>query len=250
MKEPKLTPKNVSEILKHERNQELCLSRINRYFGQFETREFSESTYKKRYKPEEHRPKGSTGSFFEKYSEKSDRECFDGNDVSAAICLSIRGEGRWVASLLNESIDLSCFSGLPYEKCISDVSEDFFDDQRISQVLKQLLGINKIGLVVASKLLASKRPYLFPIFDSDVSKFFGVPNNRNKAIPTYLEWCKSWKEVVSDPEVKKELENIRNNSSVQPNEQISSLRILDVIFWLDGKIKDANGEPEVLRTTL
>ena len=230
-----LTPEAIKTILKN--NQELCVNRINMYFGPFETRRYSESTYKKRYKPEEHRPKGSTGSFFEKYSEKSDRECFDGNDVSAAICLSIRGEGRWVASLLNESIDLSCFSGVPYEKCISDVSEDFFDDKGISQVLKQLLGINKIGLVVASKLLASKRPYLFPIFDSDVSKFFGVPNNRNKAIPTYLEWCKSWKEVVSDPEVKKELENIRNNSSVQPNEQISSLRILDVIFWLDGKIK-------------
>ena len=230
-----LTPEAIKTILKN--NQELCVNRINMYFGPFETRRYSESTYKKRYKPEEHRPKGSTGSFFEKYSEKSDRECFDGNDVSAAICLSIRGEGRWVASLLNESIDLSCFSGVPYEKCISDVSEDFFDDKGISQVLKQLLGINKIGLVVASKLLASKRPYLFPIFDSDVSKFFGVPNNRNKAIPTYLEWCKSWKEVVSDPEVKKELENIRNNSSIQPNEQISSLRILDVIFWLDGKIK-------------
>ena len=230
-----LTPEAIKTILKN--NQELCVNRINMYFGPFETRRYSESTYKKRYKPEEHRPKGSTGSFFEKYSEKSDRECFDGNDVSAAICLSIRGEGSWVASLLNESIDLSCFSGVPYEKCISDVSEDFFDEKGISQVLKQLLGINKIGLVVASKLLASKRPYLFPIFDSDVSKFFGVPNNRNKAIPTYLEWCKSWKEVVSDPEVKKELENIRNNSSVQPNEQISSLRILDVIFWLDGKIK-------------
>ena len=231
-----LTPEAIKTILKN--NQELCVNRINMYFGPFETRRYSESTYKKRYKPEEHRPKGSTGSFFEKYSEKSDRECFDGNDVSAAICLSIRGEGRWVASLLNESIDLSCFSGVPYEKCISDVSEDFFDDKGISQVLKQLLGINKIGLVVASKLLASKRPYLFPIFDSDVSKFFGVPNNRNKAIPTYLEWCKSWKEVVSDPEVKKELENIRNNSSIQPNEQISSLRILDVIFWLEAQEED------------
>lgn len=237
MKEPSLTPKSVSEILKHERNQELCLSRINRYFGPFETRKFSKSTYEKLHKPEELRPQGSTGSFFEKYSEKSDQECFDGNDVSAAICLSIEGKGFWVASLLNESIDLSCFSNLPYETCISDVQPDFFDDPRISQVLKQLLGINGIGLVVASKLLASKRPRLFPVFDSDVSEFFGVqmPNKR-KAPSTYLEWCKSWKEVVSDPDVKKELEKIRTEISIQPNDQISSLRILDVIFWLDGKI--------------
>ena len=233
----KLTPKSVSEILK--KNQGLCLNRINRYFGPFETRRFSKSTYEKRYKPEELRPQGSTGSFFEEYSKKSDPESFDGNDVSAAICLSIEGKGFWVASLLNEDIALSCFSNLPYETCISDVQPDFFDDPRISQVLKQLLGINGIGLVIASKLLASKRPHLFPVFDSDVSGFFGFPNPTDKknALPTYLEWCKSWKEVVSDPEVKKELENIRNNSSIQPNEQISSLRILDVIFWLDGKIK-------------
>lgn len=228
MKKPELTPKSVSEILK--KNQGLCLSRINRYFGPFKTR-----TNKKT-------KDGWTGSFFEKYSEKSDQECFDGNDVSAAICLSIRGERNWVASLLNESIDLSCFSGLPYEKCISDVPKDFFDQLGVSQVLKQLLGINGIGLVITSKLLASKRPYLFPISDGDVSKFFGVQmtnkTNKKKAISTYLEWCKKWQEVVSDPDVKKELINIRNNTSVKPNEQISSLRILDVIFWFEGQPKE------------
>jgi hypothetical protein len=239
----KLDPKAVKLILKD--NHDLCVDRINRYFGPFETR-----TNKKT-------GDGWTGSFFEKYSERSDRECFDGNDVSAAISLSIRGEGYWVASLLNENenIDLSCFSKLPYKKCISDVPKDFFDKLGISQVIEQLLNISGIALVIASKLLASKRPHLFPIFDRDVSKFFGVPMPKNyipndKKCATYLAWCKSWQQVVSDPEVKTELENIRTNTSVKPNEQISSLRILDAIFWLDGKIKNANGEPEVLRTTL
>jgi len=225
MKAPSLTPKSVSEILKHERNQELCLSRIDRYFGPFKTR-----TNKKTRD-------GWTGSFFEEYSKKSDPKSFDGNDVSAAICLSIRGLGGWVASLLNESIDLSYFSNLPYETCISDVPKDFFDESGISKVLMQLLGINGIGLVTASKLLASKRPFLFPVFDGDVSGFFGYPNptDKKKALLTYLEWCKSWQEVVSDPDVKNELINIRKNTSVKPNEQISSLRILDVIFWFEGQ---------------
>jgi len=77
---------------------------------------------------------------------------------------------------------------------------------------------------------------------------YKIPNDKKCA--TYLDWCRRWQQVVSDPEVKTELENIRTNTSVKPNEQISSLRILDAIFWLDGKIKDANGKPEVLRTTL
>jgi len=231
MKKAELAPKSVSKILRHKHNQESCLSRIDRYFGPFKNR-----TNKKTRD-------GWTGSFFEKYSENSDRERFDGNDVSAAICLSIRGEGGWVASLLNKSIDLSCFSGLPYETCISDVPKDFFDKSGMSKVLMQLLGINGISLVIASKLLASKRPHLFPIFDGDVSKFFGVqmPKGTNKEkekAETYLEWCKSWQEVVSDPDVKTELENIRTKISIQPNDQISSLRILDVIFWFEGQPKE------------
>ena len=80
---------------------------------------------------------------------------------------------------------------------------------------------------------------MFPIFDGDVSKFFGVQKpNKKKASSKYLEWCESWQEVVSDPDVKKELINIRNNTSVKPNEQISSLRILDVIFWFEGQPKE------------
>ncbi len=228
MTEHKLTPKNVSEILKNKNNHNLCIERINKYFGPFKTRTDSKTK------------DGWTGSFFEKYSKKSDLKSFDGNDVSAAICLSIRGEGGWVASLLNESIDLSCFSGLPYETCISGVEEKFFDQPGISQVLDDLLKINRISLVTASKLLASKRPHLFPVFDGDVSRFFDVPKpnstNKEEVLSTYLKWCNSWKKVVSDPEVKKELENIRKEISIQPNDQISSLRILDVIFWLDGKI--------------
>jgi len=233
-----LTPKNVSEILK--KNQELCLNRINRYFGAFETRIFSKSKYEKREKEGEPEPKGFTGSFFERYSKKSDLESFDGNDVSAAICLSIEGRGFWVASLLKEDIDLSCFSGLAYEECISDVSNDFFDKPGISQVLDGLLKINGIGLVVASKLLASKRPFLFPIFDRDASKFFGVqvPTNKKMAKSTYLGWCKSWQQVVSNLGVKRELEKIGKNTSIKTNDQISPLRLLDVIFWFEGQPKE------------
>lgn len=77
MKKAELTPKSVSEILK--KNQGLCLSRINRYFGPFKT-----STNKKT-------KDGWTGSFFEKYSEKSDQECFEGGyDFPMIATISLR----------------------------------------------------------------------------------------------------------------------------------------------------------------
>lgn len=70
MKEHKLNPKNVSEILKNKNNHNLCIERINKYFGPFKTRTDSKTK------------DGWTGSFFEKYSENADQEYFDGQRSS------------------------------------------------------------------------------------------------------------------------------------------------------------------------
>ena len=150
-----LSPEFVGSIL--QKNEELCVERISRYFGRFESRLMTKAAAKKK----DVDLIGFTGSFFEKYSEKSDPNCFDGNDVSAAISLSITGASYWVASLLNEEIDLSVFTKFEYGVCISEVGIDFFDDPQISKIYGQLKLLNGISRVTASKLLASKRPNLF-----------------------------------------------------------------------------------------
>ena len=237
-----LNPKVVGTIL--ENNQKLCVKRIKQYFGPFESRTMKKDAYFKKYEREQ---TGFTGSFFEKYSEKSDRYCFDGNDVSAAISLSITGSGFWVTSLLNEQIDLSYFNKHDYNFCISDAEGDFFDKSQIKEIYKQLDRINGISQVTASKLLASKRPNLFPIFDNDVSSLFlhsdGVSWKDN-----YLDWCKSWQQVMKDENVDALLAQILKEtmSVCQP------LRALDVIFWLEcfDRKKIENGYPrELLKIT-
>jgi len=221
-----LSPGFIRFILKI--NQELYIERINRYFGEFETRIMHKSSYdKKRLKPI-----GFTGSFFEEYSKNSNQYCFDGNDVSAAISLSITGSGFWVASLLKEKIDLSYFNKHDYNFCISDAEVDFFDKPRIKEIYKQLKSINGISHVTASKLLASKRPNLFPIFDTDVSSLFlrsdGTSWNRKVS---YLDWCKSWQKVMADTDIRILLAEISKGTMnvCQP------LRALDVIFWLESR---------------
>ena len=240
-----LNPKVVGTILGI--NKELCVKRIKQYFCPFESRTMKKDNYFKKYGKEQI---GFTGSFFEEYSEKSNQNCFDGNDVSAAISLSITGSGFWVASLLNEKIDLSYFSKHDYNFCISDAEVDFFDKPRIKEIYKQLKSINGISHVTASKLLASKRPNLFPIFDTDVSSLFlrsdGTSWNRKVS---YLDWCKSWQKVMADTDIRILLAEISKGTMnvCQP------LRALDVIFWLEcfDRKKVKNGYPrELLKLTL
>ena len=57
-----LTPESIRTIL--EKNEELCVDRINRYFGPFDTRIFSKSKYEKQKKEGKLlEPSGFTGSF-------------------------------------------------------------------------------------------------------------------------------------------------------------------------------------------
>ena len=225
-----LSPDFVASIL--EGNQKLCRERISRYFVPFESRTLTKSAYFKKHHKHQI---GFTGSFFERYIEKSDRHHFDGNDVSAAISLSIPGKGYWVASLLNEDIDLSYFSEYEYDICISEVAENFFDEPQMKQIYEKLKEINGISRVTASKLLASKRPNLFPIFDNDVSSLFlhsdGISWQKKGY---YLDWCKNWRTVMADSDVKDLLSRI----SAKTNKVCQPLRALDVIFWLEAQEKD------------
>jgi hypothetical protein len=220
-----LSPEFVGSIL--QKNEELCVERISRYFGRFESRLMTKAAAKKK----DVDLIGFTGSFFEKYSEKSDPNCFDGNDVSAAISLSITGASYWVASLLNEEIDLSVFTKFEYGVCISEVGIEFFDDPQISKIYGQLKLLNGISRVTASKLLASKRPNLFPIFDNDVSSLFSYSDGKSwQQKGSYLAWCKKWQEIAADKTVGGFLAQLLKDKSYvcQP------LRALDVVFWLEG----------------
>lgn len=220
-----LSPDFVASIL--EGNQKLCRERISRYFVPFESRTLTKSAYFKKHHKHQI---GFTGSFFERYIEKSDRHHFDGNDVSAVISLSIQGSGYWVASLLNENIDLSYFTSHDFNICISDVGSDFFDKPRMNAIYEKLKSLNGISRVTASKLLASKRPNLFPIFDNDVSSLFMHSDGISwQHRGSYLDWCKSLQKVMTDKRVSELLAQIshKTNNICQP------LRALDVIFWLE-----------------
>lgn len=233
MAKHKLTGDCVAELL--ETNQVKYQKNLNGYFGQFETRRFTKAKYKLRGE----KPIGYTGKFFEQYSALSQPNEFDGNNVSAAICLSITGSGFWVSSLLNEKFDLKPLEIKKYED-ISDTPDEYFaDGSKFQEIYKRMLTINGIGPVTATKLLASIAPSIFPVRDRDVSRLFEATN-----LPEpfeYLEWCRKMRLVMKHQDVRTKLDNMRAklghdlSSASNAAHMPSLLRVFDVVFWVEAQ---------------
>ena len=225
MAKHKLTGDCVAELL--ETNQVDYQKNLNEYFGQFETREYSKKTYMRKGK----RPKGNTGRFFEDYSALCKTDSFDGNNVSAAICLSITGSGFWVSSLMNENFDLKPLETPKYAD-ITETPDDYFGDSSpFKDLYEKMQKINGVGPVTATKLLASNAPHLFPVRDRDVAGLF--ESSKKQEPFTYLEWCTKMREIMKDENVNDLLKNFLKDlkSKVEMQNPPSLLRVFDVIFW-------------------
>ncbi|MFE1595443.1 DUF6308 family protein [Nocardia sp. NPDC058705] len=90
--------------------------------------------------------------------------------------------------------------------------------------LRQLPGV---GRTIASKLLARKRPRLLPIWDTVIAAVLGTRDQHLEPIRIALRH--------NDHELDKRLRRIRAAAGL--TEQISVLRTLDVIAWMDGKAR-------------
>ena len=158
-------------------------------------------------------------------------DSFDGNNVSAAICLSITGSGFWVSSLMNENFDLKPLETLKY-KDITETPDDYFGDSSpFKDLYEKMQKINGVGPVTATKLLASNAPHLFPVRDRDVAGLF--ESSKKQEPFTYLEWCRKVREIMKDENVNDLLKNFLKDlkSRVEMQNPPSLLRVFDVIFW-------------------
>lgn len=75
--------------------------------------------------------------------------------------------------------------------------------------------------VMANKLLARKRPHLLPVYDREVRRLLGAPDN---------SWACLWSWFAADDGRQAALVELR--SEVGGIEDISLLRCLDVVLWM------------------
>lgn len=89
---------------------------------------------------------------------------------------------------------------------------------------KALRSITGIGPVSASKLIARKRPRLYPIYDRVINKVVGSGNRILEPLHARLS---------TDPACRSRLRELRDAAGLPGT--ISEIRIFDVLAWMEGK---------------
>ncbi len=118
---------------------------------------------------------------------------------------------------------------VPAETDLADADDTVLDAaENLHLHLKNALGGNK--WVAASKLCARKRPRLFPVRDSLVTRaLLGVGQDRR------VDWL-VYQHLITDADVRRQLEKVTQESAIRESDlHDPPLRILDVVLWMHVK---------------
>ncbi|MET3366938.1 UNVERIFIED_CONTAM: hypothetical protein ABIE34_000159 [Jeotgalibacillus campisalis] len=182
-----------------------------------------------------------TGSRFDDWAGGGDRtdiaNVFTADDVLSVSFLSVQvpapaaiglveTHGGDVTALLEQiptDLDLASVTSEDYETLLGPNSP-------ANALWRLLRGSDTyrwgIGPTTASKILARKRPRLFPIYDSIVGPLMGLPTAEG-------QW-ETWHKVLTDGSgLPDRLQAIKAESGIEHD--ISDLRTMDVILWMHGK---------------
>lgn len=121
---------------------------------------------------------------------------------------------------------LSCVPNVPLAELSRAEFETHMGNSSPAAALwRNVFSIDTIGSTRASKLLARKRPHLVPIHDTFIKQVTGV-SSRN-------DWEQWWIALTDDSQaLQRRADALR--ASID-REDLSTLRLLDVMFWYSKK---------------
>lgn len=148
-------------------------------------------------------------------------------DLLSLPMLSIElGQYRTVPEVLYYRNDRysALFKDIGPDRDLADESDPLPEDWPAHQLEKALCEIQGVGKVTATKLIARKRPRLFPIFDRVV---------KSRLAPNTVFFDTVHAEISSNQQLRDRLDSVRCETGLP--DTISRLRILDVVSWMEGK---------------
>ncbi|GHD06235.1 DUF6308 family protein [Zhihengliuella salsuginis] len=157
-------------------------------------------------------------------------------DLLSVELLSVSIPVHAKLAILGElSADISaCLEELPSDLAFENLSGEQFhallgdDNSPASRLWKLLRGQSRVGQTKTSKLMARKRPALVPIYDSVVREQAGLAHQSRD------HWI-VWREAFSgNREFTTAIANVRAESG---QSQLSLLRTLDIVLWMDATTK-------------
>jgi len=168
-----------------------------------------------------------TGSSYEKFFDIREKPNeFTAQDLIAVSMLSVNVPPRVAKWLLNEGKeDLSKLLKeiTPVDLSIKSEGVDLSKNSSAYKLWESIRGCYGMGETKTSKLIATKRPNLFPIFDRHVARALNI-NEKDYWLP--------WQKFLTSENGEGCIEKARGFASELHIVGVSDLRLLDVIVWM------------------
>ena len=165
-----------------------------------------------------------TGSSFETFI-GNDPDNFTAEDIVAVSMLSVKippSASRWILKTGREDLS-ELLSKIEPDLSIDHPDAGLTDGRDACNLREMLVSCWGVGPTTASKLLAAKRPSLFPIYDKHVAKALRLsPDN----------YWQRWQKFMQTEDGNKATKMVARLAKGLDKSHLSPLRLLDIVIWM------------------
>lgn len=156
-----------------------------------------------------------------------DVNVFTADDLVAATLLSVEVSPDGAQILLRERRDefTELLVAVGPDRDLVDEASELTPESPVCRLETALWTVPSIGRTVASKLIARKRPRLFPIYDRVIGEVLGTKQAHLEPVRQALR--------ANDGELHRRLVSLREQADL--DDSVPALRILTVLAWMQLK---------------
>ncbi|TQF69118.1 hypothetical protein FK531_10125 [Rhodococcus spelaei] len=158
---------------------------------------------------------------------EADADTFTADDLVAVTLLSVQvpAQGAWIM-LGDKHAELDrLLVEVGPDRELVDEPEPMTPESPARRLETALREVHGIGRTIASKLIARKRPRLYPIYDDVVGRQLGTKVAHLEPVRLSLRH--------RDGELHRRLVDLRQRADLP--ESVPAVRVLDVLAWMQGK---------------
>ncbi|NKS64713.1 hypothetical protein GS966_01910 [Rhodococcus hoagii] len=156
-----------------------------------------------------------------------DADTFTADDLVAVTMLSVDVSPDGAQILLRERVDEfgELLVAVGPDRDLADEADELTPESPVCRLEAALWTVPSIGRTVASKLIARKRPRLFPIYDRVIGEVLDTKQAHLEPVRTALR--------ADDGALQRRLVSLREQAGL--DEAVPALRILTVLAWMQLK---------------
>ena len=165
-----------------------------------------------------------TGSSFETFI-GNDLDNFTAEDIVAVSMLSVKippSASRWILKTGREDLS-ELLSKIEPDLPIGHPDANLTEGRDAWNLRKMLILLWGVGPTTASKLLAAKRPFLFPIYDKHVARALRLSPD---------DYWQHWQKFMQSEDGNKAAKMVGQLAKDLDKPLLSPLRLFDIVIWM------------------